>query len=246
MFDSYARSGSRACAMISDGTGTSDRERRSSMSSTRTTTPRTGDRLALGSLLVCAALTTWMVVRVTTSEQVPAIDRTVHDLLWRRDGEILTTVAETLTWIGSIWTLVPLLVVLCLWKPRSDRPVVHAVWLLGCFGLAVLARSVLQPLIQRDRPLTDGILADGPGFSFPSGHTLQLAVALGLLYAVYRPAGRPARALAVAGGVVLVLAVGWTRLHLGVHWFSDVVGGALLGGAILALWVLTRRWRPVP
>ena len=232
--------------MISGGTGTSDRERRSSMSSTRTATPDTSDRLALGALLACAALATWIVVRVTTSEQVPALDRSVHDLLFNRGGEWVTAVAATLTWLGSIWTLVPLLVVLCLWKPRSDRPVVHAVWLLGCFGLAVLTRSVLQPLTARERPLTDGILADGPGFSFPSGHTLQLVVALGLLYAVYRPAGRTARALAVAGGAVLVLAVGWTRLHLGVHWFSDVVGGALLGGAILALWVLTRRWRPAP
>ena len=205
------------------------------MSSTRTATPDTSDRLALGALLACAALATWIVVRVTTSEQVPALDRSVHDLLFNRGGEWVTAVAATLTWLGSIWTLVPLLVVLCLWKPRSDRPVVHAVWLLGCFGLAVLTRSVLQPLTARERPLTDGILADGPGFSFPSGHTLQLVVALGLLYAVYRPAGRTARALAVVGGAVLVLAVGWTRLHLGVHWFSDVVAGLLLGWAWFSL-----------
>lgn len=216
------------------------------MSSTLAARSRARDRLALATFLACVALTGWLVGRVTMSEQVPAIDRTVHDLLWRRDGEILTTVAETLTWLGSIWTLVPLLLVLAVWRPRSERPVVHGVWVLGFFGLAVLTRTVLQPLTHRDRPLTDGILADGPGFSFPSGHALQLVVALGLLYAVYRPAGQRARALALAGSVVLVLAVGWTRLHLGVHWLTDLVGGVLLGGVILALWALTRRWRPTP
>ncbi|QNN51501.1 phosphatase PAP2 family protein [Nocardioides mesophilus] len=203
-------------------------------------------RLRLVAVLVVLGSAALLLSWVTTLDQPPRADVAVHDLLWAHRDPAWTRLAGLVTWVGSIRTLVPLLVLVLLVRPRTSRPVLHAGWVLGFFGLAVLTRSVLQPALGRPRPPTDGILADGPGSSFPSGHTLQIVVALGLLLACYRPAGRGARTLATVAALAVVSLVGLSRLYLGVHWLTDVAGGALLGAGVLVLWWATGPWRPGP
>src|SRR2546430_2671644 len=73
--------------------------------------------------------------------------------------------------------------------------------------------------------------------AFPSGHAMTATVVCGLLLWLLHRYG-PGRAVwrtALAMGVVSVLGVGLTRVWLGVHWPSDVVGGWLLGAMLVAL-----------
>ena len=75
----------------------------------------------------------------------------------------------------------------------------------------------------------------GAGNSFPSGHVLRAVIAYGLLAFVIRrlsPSPR-IRALAVAGGVAIIVLISFDRLYLDVHWESDVIGGLLLGAIAL-------------
>ncbi|GAA3368689.1 hypothetical protein GCM10017744_085730 [Streptomyces antimycoticus] len=71
--------------------------------------------------------------------------------------------------------------------------------------------------------------------AFPSGHALTAIVAFGLLLWLMTLHGAPARwlRLMIAVAAVSVLGVGFTRLYLGVHWPSDVLGGWLLGAALV-------------
>jgi membrane-associated phospholipid phosphatase len=93
--------------------------------------------------------------------------------------------------------------------------------------------------------VVDVPVAAGVGNSFPSGHALGSLVAYGALLLVFLPAIRPRwRRPAIAFVAVLVFAIGLTRIALGVHFVSDVLGGWLLG---LAWLVVTgyafRLWR---
>ncbi|MFK3980713.1 phosphatase PAP2 family protein [Micromonospora sp. NPDC050397] len=111
----------------------------------------------------------------------------------------------------------------------------------------------LKALVGRLRPVVDVPVATGVGNSFPSGHALGSIVAYGALLLVFLPAVRPRwRGLAIGLVAVLVFAIGLTRIALGVHFVSDVLGGWLLGLAWLAvtgyafrLW-RRERGRPAP
>ncbi len=90
--------------------------------------------------------------------------------------------------------------------------------------------------VDRDRPSLEEPVASAAGASFPSGHAMASTVAYGALLLVLLPlVPRRRRSLAIGATVTLVLAIGFTRLALGVHYVTDVLGGFALGAAWLAL-----------
>ncbi|WP_328675118.1 phosphatase PAP2 family protein [Streptomyces sp. NBC_00343] len=100
----------------------------------------------------------------------------------------------------------------------------------GLIGLLV------KTVVERARPSLEDPVAHAPGFSFPSGHAMTATTSFAILLLVLLPmVPRALRALCWTAAVVSVLGVGFTRIALGVHWFSDVVGGWLLGLAVVAL-----------
>ncbi|WP_423832802.1 phosphatase PAP2 family protein [Streptomyces manipurensis] len=145
-------------------------------------------------------------------------------------------------WVWDPWTLRALaaVAVVLLWR-RGDRD--RAL----CVALATLAASAVQQgmkaAVGRERPVWPDPVDSASFAAFPSGHAMTAAVVCGLLlWLLPRPAPRWAAA-AWALAVVSVLGVGFTRLYLGVHWFSDVLAGWLLGVAlvVLAVRVTVRR-----
>jgi undecaprenyl-diphosphatase len=101
--------------------------------------------------------------------------------------------------------------------------------LLGAMGGDALIVSAVKTLIHSPRPM-NGLVADS-GFSFPSGHTAGSAVFCGCLAFFAWQHWRSTRTRASVGiGVTAVTsAVGFSRVYLNVHWFSDVLGAGLLG-----------------
>lgn len=101
-------------------------------------------------------------------------------------------------------------------------------------GGAIL-NSLVKLAVARPRPVVDHEVATAFGKSFPSGHAMSSTVIYGALLVALLPIlRRRHRTAAVVGAVVLVLAVGTSRLLLGVHFLSDVLGGFVLGLAWLA------------
>lgn len=98
---------------------------------------------------------------------------------------------------------------------------------LGCLVTAQAVRFSVMALLSRPRPDVVHWATDAGHWSFPSGHTTTSAVTAGLLVLavwIRAPRGRHLIVAAVGSWGVLV---GVTRVYLGVHWFSDVVGGWL-------------------
>jgi undecaprenyl-diphosphatase len=96
---------------------------------------------------------------------------------------------------------------------------------------------LLKLLVGRDRPELLDPVAQAAGYSFPSGHALNSALAAGVFLLVLLPFVRdhPGRRAALWAGVILLpLLTGLSRVFLGVHYTSDVVAGWLLGVAVVA------------
>jgi undecaprenyl-diphosphatase len=110
---------------------------------------------------------------------------------------------------------------------------------------ALLLDPSMKALVGRLRPAVEVPVATAPGNSFPSGHALGSMIVYGALTLVFLPAV-PARwrKVFITVGVLIVVAVGVTRIALGVHYLSDVLAGWLLGLGWLSITAYAFRvWR---
>jgi undecaprenyl-diphosphatase len=127
------------------------------------------------------------------------------------------------------------------------------VFLLVTVLVGSLLDTVVKIIVDRPRPVLLDPVAHARGKSFPSGHAMSSTVVYGSLLLIFLPGfARKWRRVLVAGVVGLVLAIAFSRLALGVHFLSDVLGGIVLGLAWLALstatfsiWRVERGQRPV-
>ena len=102
-------------------------------------------------------------------------------------------------------------------------------------GSAAL-NHLLKGLFARPRPFFEHPLLVETSYSFPSGHAMESFVLYGMLayFAVLALESWRARTAVVFGAALLVLLIGFSRMYLGVHYFSDVVAGYAAGGVWLS------------
>lgn len=116
---------------------------------------------------------------------------------------------------------------------------VAALWAAGTMAVGSLLGVVLKLVVHRQRPVLVEPVAAESGFSFPSGHALNAALAVTVLILLWNPLSHsPSRAVATLAGFGLVAATSLDRLLLGVHFPTDVIAGDL-AGAVFAVssWV---------
>jgi undecaprenyl-diphosphatase len=167
------------------------------------------------------------------------VARTTHRWAVRADG--LTAVARVLTdWFWDPVTLRALTVVVAGWLALRRAQWWPALWLVAGVAVAAVLQQVLKAVVARPRPVWPDPLDDARFAAFPSGHAMTATVCCGLLLWVLhrRGAGRGLWRAAVATAVVSVVGVGLTRVWLGVHWPTDVLGGWLLGAMTVAAAVM--------
>jgi membrane-associated phospholipid phosphatase len=96
----------------------------------------------------------------------------------------------------------------------------------------VVLESVLKHAIQRPRPIYASAALHGNSFSFPSGHAMGSLVTYGMcayLAATFWTKRSSTRLVVSVAASILVVAIGLSRLYLGVHYLSDVVAGYAAG-----------------
>jgi undecaprenyl-diphosphatase len=141
----------------------------------------------------------------------------------------VVSVVKAVTWLGGsgvLWTLIGIAVAAQAIRRRWRL----AVYLLVTGAGVLTLDPVLKALAGRLRPVVAHPVAYGTGNSFPSGHALGSIVCYGALFLVFLPATRGTwRRVFTAVTVTLIAAIGVSRLLLGVHYLSDVLGGWALG-----------------
>lgn len=156
----------------------------------------------------------------------------LHEAVARHGGWVAPL--EVLSFLGKpVWLFV-IVGLPTLWLLRQQR------WHLALF-LAVTAigggviDTIVKVLVARPRPLFDDPLSSARGNSFPSGHSMSSTVCYGALFLAFGMLldGRARRWVLVAL-LALVAGIGFSRLALGLHYVTDVLGGIVLGLAWLA------------
>ncbi|MFD0020599.1 phosphatase PAP2 family protein [Streptomyces sp. NPDC058382] len=159
--------------------------------------------------------------------------RRLHDTALEHPGWT-STLRFLSDWVWDPATLRCLVVLLTAWllHRRAWR---LAAWSAVTAVAGAVTGLLVKTVVERARPSLADPVAQAPGFSFPSGHAMTATTSLAVMLLVLLPmAPRAGRALCWIVAVVSVVGVGFTRVALGVHWFSDVVGGWLLGLAVVA------------
>ena len=183
---------------------------------------------------IAAALFCGLAVAVETN-RLAGFDEAIRMELHSLASPLLTLLAEKLTWLGSLSVLAlfgVVAVAVLVYAGRRDGAVLLTVTMVGALvlenGLKFSFQRVRPPPFFGSEPLT---------YSFPSGHALfSLCFYGGLAIA----AARSMQSVAIKTGiwlatVFLVLAIGGTRIYLGVHYPSDVLGGYLVAIAWIAI-----------
>ena len=171
---------------------------------------------------------------VVAGDELVGVDGPVERFVIGLRTDWLTVAMRVLTSLGSAFVVIPLVLcvglltrrVLGTWRPLAFLALV--------VGGATLTSTIIKTLVARPRP-ESGALVNALGYAFPSGHSttgaatwLSVAVVMGSLT---RNAVR--RALLGGVAVVVVVLIGVSRVYLGVHAPTDVLGGWALG----SLWV---------
>lgn len=138
-------------------------------------------------------------------------------------------VFRPITVLGSAAWLTTFAIVGVLLLLRRGHRHVSRVW--GLVFAGALLQYGLKAYFQRHRPIFSDPLVLESSWSFPSGHAMGSVIGYGLLaylLCLLLPRWR-LRATVLAFTTLLVLVIGFTRLYLGAHYFSDVVAGYLAG-----------------
>lgn len=164
------------------------------------------------------------------------IDNTIMNIMvgMRHDG--LTKVVKILTILGDKKFILVLVVAIsaALWfsKHKADAYMMC----LNLFNIVVLNKGI-KYLVRRERPLD--MLIEKDGFSFPSGHSmLSLGVYGFLMFLIYKSnLSKKYKTILMTILTITIILVGLTRMYLGVHYPSDVIGGYLITGAYLIVFI---------
>ncbi|MGY6018952.1 phosphatase PAP2 family protein [Streptomyces spinosirectus] len=172
------------------------------------------------------------------------ISRTTHRWAVHETG--LTHTFRILTdWVWDPLTMRLVIAAAVVWLVWRRSAWWTALWLAAAVAVGALLQQGLKAAVDRPRPVWRDPVDSAHYASFPSGHAMTATIVCGLLLWLLHRYG-PGRALwrtALAVALVSVLGVGLTRVWLGVHWPSDVLGGWLLGATVVALAVAVHRRR---
>ena len=212
-----------------------------------------GLHLTVGLLVVIAA--GWWFGDIAEDVSKNAATRLLDDHLtsWfhAQATPLLTRVSLTITFLGSVLFLSSATVVVGLVLALRGNFYRFLALILASGGGAIL-NLVLKHFFHRQRPVLENPLVTLSSFGFPSGHTMGATLFYGVLALIVSYSVRSwARRMSVALVAALVIGlVGTSRIYLGAHYFTDVIGAIAIGLSWLAFcWKgieTLRRWRCRP
>ena len=151
--------------------------------------------------------------------------------LFKYKSDILTNIMKIITFLGSALSII-LLTVLLIIVVKGKR---NKILILINVIVTTLLNQLLKNVFQRGRPI-DSIIEES-GYSFPSGHSMVSMAFYGfLIYLVYK-SNIKYKGLFVGLLSVLIVLIGISRIYLGVHYPTDVIGGFTLSLSYLLLFI---------
>lgn len=179
---------------------------------------------------------------VLSMDPIVTLDTRIGNLLYAFRDPLLVKVFLWITLLAKativLSVALSLVVVFFLWN-RREFVIPLIVMVSGSYMFNLLGKFAFH----RQRPVGVGVYAEA-SFSFPSGHSTTAVALYGFaVYCLWRQAGTWGTRLNILfAGIFLVAAIGFSRLYLGVHFLSDVMGGYLLGLLWLIIGICMVEW----
>ncbi|GKU80844.1 phosphatase PAP2 family protein [Niallia sp. NCCP-28] len=193
--------------------------------------------------IVLAGLAAFIgIAKWVTSKDVIAFDSTVIAFIQSFVSDRFTLLMIAISFFGSIkWIAVALIIIACLlcWKKKYAL----ALFLLSASGGGALLNISLKWFFKRERPDILPIVIE-KSYSFPSGHSMGSLLFYGSLAFVVLHLMKPSkiRKVAVVVFCLFILLIGISRIYLGVHFPTDVLGGYSVGMAFLFICIIVFRY----
>jgi undecaprenyl-diphosphatase len=172
---------------------------------------------ALFALAIVASLAFVVVAAQVRRGALDRLDATIELAVHRLDSTVGDVAMKTATLIGSNLLAIHL-------RKRT----VAIVLVIDTFAV-IAADSALKVMFSRERPRLFDKIALPTDYSFPSGHSMSALGIYGVIAAALIALYPQARRVTLIAAIVLIAAIGFSRIYLGVHWPSDVLAG-FLGG----------------
>lgn len=208
--------------------------------------PRHPEARGMTVLTVLLVIASWALLTLTGS---PTAGGLLHDIdlyLFHQLQALRSPLGDrlmvTITGLGSGWVLYAFTLLLSAWLlwRRHWRVALH--WIITVACVALLTHALKDYMLIARPPLLE---AAAMSFSFPSGHTsISVAVFGFLAVAVARELRSNWHWLPYSMAMFLVVAISFSRLYLGAHWLSDILGGLSLGLLWVALMGIAYRQHP--
>jgi undecaprenyl-diphosphatase len=166
---------------------------------------------------------------------IASFDNAIISWIRGWNSDTMTAVMKFFTFIGAGY---PIIVITAFFAALLYFGLKFRWELLFFLGVVIgsaLLNVVLKLIFHRARPTVNRIVEAG-GFSYPSGHAMAAFTLYGVLtYLLWRHAPNAyTRVLLICTGSLMILAIGISRIYLGVHYPSDIIGGYLASSAWLA------------
>ena len=173
---------------------------------------------------------------VLTKGSLVRTDVQILDLIVSSRNMNVAKIMFFFTYLGNWQVIVSLgvILVIILWLTQKKRLMYFLIS--GLVGSEVIL-TIFKLIFHRARPEVKFFLISENGYSFPSGHALTSVVFYGMIgYYLFQLTKKPGQKLLVfILSFLLIFLIGFSRICLGVHWFSDVLGGWTLGLFLLIL-----------
>ena len=170
-------------------------------------------------------------------EDLGQFDRALSAALDRHASDDQLRIFATLTDLGDKRFLIPLTAAIALFLMFRRRRFLAAAWMVAT-ATGGLVNVGLKAIFERSRPQFLHEFAAVDGWSFPSGHSSGSFIVYGLLaYLIVLQSAPRLHVPVAAVAMTLIVCVGFSRVILQVHYFSDVLGGYAFGAAWVAAWI---------
>jgi undecaprenyl-diphosphatase len=173
------------------------------------------------------------------ADRIVDFDHTIIRAVQSQESPFLTNVMEFFTVVGSTQVVIvlSLLIIFFLYKVLHHRK--ELILFIAVVAGSPLLNLLLKEIFQRARPDLHRLIEIG-GYSFPSGHAMNAFTVYGILtFLLWRHIfTRTGRTLLLLFSAFVVFMIGVSRIYLGVHYPSDVIGGYFASG----FWLATSIW----
>lgn len=179
-------------------------------------------------LFICFLIWTFWMVKGKTKKIDDFVYKNIHF------GDMKTRIMLLITTLASSKYLAFMCVLFLIFIPNKKFCIILIIHLI----LTSLLIGIIKHIFKRERPNIHPLVKE-KGYSYPSGHTFSSVSFYGFIIFLFLISDivLSFKILAVVFFVSLILQIGYSRIYLGVHYFSDVVGGLLIGSSYTLLYV---------